>query len=74
MNANEVIATLAGAAPGVDVHPNDHVNARQSTNDTFPTAIHVAADLGGRATTCCPRSTHLADGAEAQGRRSSPTS
>ncbi len=44
MNANEVIASLAGRA-GVDVHPNDHVNASQSSNDTFPTAIHVAAAL-----------------------------
>ncbi|HWJ11854.1 MAG TPA: lyase family protein, partial [Nocardioides sp.] len=44
MNANEVIATLAGRA-GVSVHPNDHVNASQSSNDTFPTAIHVAATL-----------------------------
>lgn len=42
MNANEVIASLCAAA-GVDVHPNDHVNASQSSNDTFPTAIHVAA-------------------------------
>ena len=42
MNANEVIATLAARA-GVEVHPNDHVNASQSSNDTFPTAIHVAA-------------------------------
>ena len=44
MNANEVIATLAGRA-GTEVHPNDHVNASQSSNDTFPTAIHVAATL-----------------------------
>jgi fumarate hydratase class II len=44
MNANEVIATLAQRA-GTDVHPNDHVNASQSSNDTFPTAIHVAATL-----------------------------
>jgi len=42
MNANEVIATLAAKA-GVDVHPNDHVNASQSSNDTFPTATHLAA-------------------------------
>ena len=42
MNANEVVATLAARA-GVEVHPNDHVNASQSSNDTFPTAIHVAA-------------------------------
>ncbi|WP_395696335.1 class II fumarate hydratase [Nocardioides sp.] len=44
MNANEVIASLA-ARGGVEVHPNDHVNASQSSNDTFPTAIHVAAAL-----------------------------
>src|SRR5215210_3681703 len=44
MNVNEVIATLAGRA-GVEVHPNDHVNAAQSSNDTFPSAIHVAAVL-----------------------------
>ncbi|MFC6286159.1 class II fumarate hydratase [Nocardioides sp. GCM10027113] len=44
MNTNEVIASLAGRA-GVDVHPNDHVNASQSSNDTFPTAIHLAAAL-----------------------------
>ncbi|MEZ0579613.1 class II fumarate hydratase [Nocardioides sp. MH1] len=44
MNANEVIASLCAAA-GVEVHPNDHVNASQSSNDTFPTAIHVAATL-----------------------------
>ncbi|GAB2930442.1 class II fumarate hydratase [Rhodococcus aerolatus] len=42
MNANEVIATLAGRS-GVEVHPNDHVNASQSSNDTFPTATHLAA-------------------------------
>ncbi|MDR7309390.1 fumarate hydratase class II [Nocardioides luteus] len=42
MNANEVIASLVARAGG-DVHPNDHVNASQSSNDTFPTAIHVAA-------------------------------
>ncbi|GHF45987.1 fumarate hydratase class II [Amycolatopsis bartoniae] len=43
MNANEVIATLASRKLGSDVHPNDHVNASQSSNDTFPTTIHVAA-------------------------------
>ena len=47
MNVNEVIATLAHHQ-GVDVHPNDHVNAAQSSNDTFPSAIHVAAVLGAR--------------------------
>jgi fumarate hydratase class II len=43
MNANEVIAHLASAALGRAVHPNDEVNASQSSNDVFPTAIHVAA-------------------------------
>jgi fumarate hydratase, class II len=42
MNANEVIATLCRRA-GVSVHPNDHVNLGQSSNDVFPTAIHLAA-------------------------------
>ena len=39
MNANEVIATLAGEG----VHPNDHVNLGQSSNDVFPSAVHLAA-------------------------------
>ena len=43
MNTNEVIATLATRSLGKDVHPNDHVNASQSSNDVFPTSIHVAA-------------------------------
>jgi len=43
MNANEVIATLAQRRLGRDVHPNDHVNASQSSNDVFPSAIHLAA-------------------------------
>jgi fumarate hydratase class II len=43
MNANEVIATLAQRSLGRDVHPNDHVNASQSSNDVFPSAIHLAA-------------------------------
>jgi fumarate hydratase, class II len=54
MNANEVIANLANqrqglgmGAKGADgaVHPNDHVNMSQSSNDTFPTAMHIAAAL-----------------------------
>ena len=44
MNANEVIAHLA-AKDGVSVHPNDHVNYGQSSNDVIPTAIHVSATL-----------------------------
>jgi fumarate hydratase, class II len=43
MNANEVLATLASDRLGAPVHPNDHVNASQSSNDTFPSAIHIAA-------------------------------
>jgi len=42
MNANEVIAALASARLGRAVHPNDHVNASQSSNDVFPSAIHLA--------------------------------
>ena len=42
MNVNEVIAHLA-ADRGVKLHPNDHVNMSQSSNDTFPTAMHIAA-------------------------------
>jgi fumarate hydratase class II len=43
MNMNEVIATLASETLGRPVHPNDHVNASQSSNDTFPSSIHLAA-------------------------------
>jgi len=45
MNANEVIAALATRAARKAVHPNDHVNMGQSSNDVIPTAIHVAASL-----------------------------
>ena len=45
MNANEVIAQLATRAIGVPVHPNDHVNMGQSSNDVIPSAIHVSAAL-----------------------------
>jgi fumarate hydratase class II len=45
MNANEVIARLATTRVGQPVHPNDHVNMCQSSNDVVPTAIHVAAVL-----------------------------
>ena len=44
MNVNEVIAHLA-AEQGISLHPNDHVNASQSSNDTFPSALHIAAVL-----------------------------
>jgi fumarate hydratase class II len=42
MNMNEVLAALASASLGSPVHPNDHVNASQSSNDVFPTSVHVA--------------------------------
>jgi len=42
MNMNEVLASLATAGLGSPVHPNDHVNASQSSNDVFPTSVHVA--------------------------------
>jgi fumarate hydratase class II len=42
MNMNEVLATLASDVLGTPVHPNDHVNASQSSNDVFPTSVHVA--------------------------------
>jgi len=45
MNANEVIARLATQSLGSAVHPNDHVNMSQSSNDSIPSAIHVAAAL-----------------------------
>ncbi len=48
MNVNEVVARIAHLATGLPVHPNDHVNAGQSSNDTFPTAIRVAAVLATR--------------------------
>lgn len=43
MNANEVIANLASRAAGVEVHPNDHVNKGQSSNDVIPSVIHLSA-------------------------------
>ena len=45
MNANEVIATLATKEAGTVVHPNDHVNMSQSSNDVIPTTIHVSAAI-----------------------------
>ena len=46
MNANEVIAHVASEALGKPVHPNDHVNMSQSSNDVIPTCVHVSAALG----------------------------
>jgi fumarate hydratase, class II len=46
MNANEVISRLGSERLGRPVHPNDHVNASQSSNDVFPSSIHIAATAG----------------------------
>jgi fumarate hydratase, class II len=59
MNANEVIAALASRRAGSSVHPNDHVNMGQSSNDSIPTAIHVSAALMVRRE-LVPALTHLA--------------
>ena len=45
MNANEVIAALASKSSKLKIHPNDHVNAGQSSNDVIPSAIHVSTNL-----------------------------
>jgi fumarate hydratase class II len=59
MNANELIATLAEEALGRPVHPNDHVNASQSSNDVFPSSIHLAATEA-VVTSLIPSLAHLA--------------
>jgi fumarate hydratase class II len=59
MNANEVLASLASEKLGRKVHPNDHVNASQSSNDVFPSAIHIAA-AHGLANELVPALEHLA--------------
>ena len=58
MNANEVIATLASRSSGLKIHPNDHVNKGQSSNDVVPTSIQVAATLEVE-TQLLPAITHL---------------
>src|SRR6056297_970997 len=65
MNANEVIATLATRRAGRPVHPNDHVNMGQSSNDVIPTAIHVSAALELEAA-LLPALEHLAQVIEAK--------
>ncbi len=67
MNANEVIAALASKASGQKVHPNDHVNMGQSSNDVIPTAIHVSAALV-VARTLMPGLVHLAKTLERRAR------
>ncbi|MFB7122645.1 MULTISPECIES: aspartate ammonia-lyase [Streptomycetaceae] len=63
MNTNEVIATLAGERLGRPVHPNDHVNASQSSNDVFPSSIHIAA-TGAVTHDLVPALEHLAEALE----------
>jgi len=65
MNANEVIARLASQRLGKTVHPNDHVNMGQSSNDVVPSAIHVSAALG-LTEQLLPALNHLADVIEAK--------
>jgi len=60
MNANEVIARLASEQHGLTVHPNDHVNMSQSSNDVIPTIIHVRASLT-LTKDLLPALAHLAD-------------
>jgi fumarate hydratase class II len=67
MNANEVIARLASQSLGRAVHPNDHVNMGQSSNDSVPTAIHVSAALG-VTERLLPALDHLASAIEAKAR------
>ncbi|WP_372985458.1 class II fumarate hydratase [Marinobacter sp.] len=57
MNANEVIAALC-RKEGVDIHPNDHVNMSQSSNDVIPTAIHVSSVMAVKES-LVPALTHL---------------
>jgi fumarate hydratase, class II len=65
MNANEVLASLATEALGRPVHPNDHVNASQSSNDVFPSSIHIAATYA-VVEELLPALTHLAEAFEAK--------
>jgi fumarate hydratase, class II len=65
MNANEVIASLASERLGSPVHPNDHVNASQSSNDVFPSSIHLAA-TDGVVNDLIPALEHLAVALEAK--------
>ena len=65
MNANEVIGAIASRALGATVHPNDHVNASQSSNDVFPTSVHVAATEA-LLTTLIPALEHLAASLDAK--------
>ncbi len=63
MNMNEVLAALATRALGAPVHPNDHVNASQSSNDVFPTSVHIAV-TGALLHDLIPALDHLAESLE----------
>lgn len=65
MNMNEVLANLATAKRGDTVHPNDHVNASQSSNDVFPTSVHLAV-TSALLTDAIPALEHLASTLEAK--------
>src|SRR4029079_11271718 len=65
MNANEVLASLAAERLGAAVHPNDDVNDPLSSNDQFPSAIHVAATKG-VVTDLVPALEHLAGALDAK--------
>jgi len=65
MNMNEVLATLASRRLGRPVHPNDHVNASQSSNDVFPTSVHIAV-TGALIDELIPALDHLAVSLEAK--------
>ena len=60
MNINEVLSSLATAKLGAPVHPNDHVNMSQSSNDVFPTSVHVAV-TGALLGDLIPSLSHLAE-------------
>jgi len=65
MNINEVLSSLASTHLGAAVHPNDHVNASQSSNDVFPTSVHVAV-TGALLGDLIPSLSHLATALDAK--------
>ena len=86
MNVNEVIANAANVALGGElgakkpVHPNDHVNMSQSSNDSIPTAMHIAAAMrnrppfaAGARRDCTPRSTRKPSNSPRSSRSAAPT-
>ena len=65
MNANEVLSRVASEASGLAIHPNDHINMGQSSNDVIPTAIHISASLQ-TAEQLIPALTHLKETLDAR--------